>query len=451
MTDFAIVLGLTFFVVCLAFVAFHSLRAGRLTLLDWSVLGMGGVYGVGWSVVIGVTQSGSNPTWEKWLLPYAHLYPIHTALAFVLLVAMYIGWLIFGALFLGGRREKSLLGSNERSHEKRLLMAMWCLLITAFVMQWLYTLAYGGFLGLLDYSRSIRSAIFPIQNRLSFLQPFGGLALFASFGFFGLWLSRYRRPAVWLGLCLSLPFSLYILYSWMGRIGFLTYPATFVLGALLLRRPRPLAILMRGGLILFAILVGVYYLSLFLNLKPADSMMVFLAKELSFPFGSFFGQLDYDQNLFRWFKDFIVAPVYLLPSSLWSNWVENVSQINTALLMGAPKGQQGVTGGIPVDMLTLGLMQMSVFGIFVVGAAFGALLRMLQRLLDKVADPGLRAVFEAYIAIKIAVLGVFYAQPALFISGNFDLLVTVLVIAFFVKAPRIRWQGTGQQMMSLRR
>jgi len=164
-------------------------------------------------------------------LPYTHLYPIHTALTFVLMAAMYFGWLIFGSLFLRGGRKISLLGSKTRNQEKRLLIAMWCLLITAFVMQWLYTLAYGGFLGLLEYSSSIRSAIFPIQNSLSFLKPFGGLALFASFGFFGLWLSRYRRPAVWLGLCLSSLFSLYILYSWMGRIGFLTYLATFVLGA----------------------------------------------------------------------------------------------------------------------------------------------------------------------------------------------------------------------------
>jgi len=447
MTDFAIILGLTFFVVCLAFVLFHSVRVGRLTLLGWSILGMGGVYGVGWSIVVEVTRSGGNPTWENWILPYTHLYPIHTALTFVLMAAMYFGWLIFGSLFLRGGRKTSLLGSKAINQEKRLLIAMWCLLITAFVMQWLYTLAYGGFLGLLEYSRSIRSAIFPIQNSLSFLQPFGGLALFASFGFFGLWLSRYRRPAVWLGLCLSSLFSLYILYSWMGRIGFLTYLATFVLGAILSRKPRPLSLLFWGLGIMIAILVGVYCISIWLNLKPADNLFLFLARELSFPFGSFFGQLDFGENLFRCFKDFIVAPVYLLPSSLWTQWVENVSQVNTALIMGAPKGEQGVTGAIPVDLLTLGLMQMSVFGIPIVGAAFGALLRLIQYLLDNVANPGLRAVFEAHIAIKIAVLGVFYAQPALFVSGNFALLVSVMVIIFFLKAPRILWKDTEQRVV----
>ena len=437
MIGFTIALGLTFFVVCLAFVLFHSLRVGRLTLVDWSILGMGGVYGVGWSIVVGITWSGGNPTWENWILPYTHFYPIHTALTFVLLAATYLGWLIFGSLFPRGRQRTTSVGSGVRNQEKSLLIAMWCLLIISFGMQWLYTLAYGGFLGILEYSRSIRSAIFPIQNRLSFLQPFGGLALFASFGFFGLWLSRYRRPAVWSGLCLSLLFSLYILYSWMGRIGFLTYLATFVLGAILYRRPRPFSLLFLGLGVLIAILVGVYCISIWLNLKPADNLLVFLVQELSFPFGSFFAQLDFGENLFRCFKDFIVSPVYLLPSSLWTQWVEGVSQVNTALIMGAPKGKQGVTGGIPVDLLTLGLMQMSVYGIPIVGAVFGALLRLIQYLLDNINNPGLRAVFEAYIAIKIAVLGVFYAQPELFVSGNFALAVSLIIIGFFSKVARI--------------
>jgi len=451
MTDLAIILGLTFFAVCMVFVLFHSMRAGRLALVDWSILGMGGVYGIGWSIVAVVTRSGGNPFWENWILPYTHLYPIHTALAFVLMASMYFGWILFGSLFLRGGRKTSLFGPNARNQEKRLLIAMWCLLIMAFVMQWLYTLAYGGFLGLLEYSRSIRSAIFPIQNSLSFLQPFGGLALFASFGFFGLWLSRYRRPAVWLGLCLSLLFSLYILYSWMGRIGFLTYVATFVLGSILSRKPRPISLLFWGLGIMIAILVGVYCISIWLNLKSDDNLLVFLARELSFPFGSFFGQLDFGENLFRCFKDFIVAPVYLLPSSLWTQWVENVGQVNTALIMGAPKGVRGVTGAIPVDLLTLGLMQMFVFGILIVGAGFGALLRLIQCLLDSVANPGLRAVFEAHIAIKIAVLGVFYAQPPLFVSGNFSLLASVMVIVFFLKAPRIQGKCNVQRIVLSKR
>ena len=222
-------------------------------------------------------------------------------------------------------------------------------------------------------------------------------------------------------------------------MAFLVYLATFALGMLLCRRPNPLRLLAGGGLLMLAIAVGAYYVSLWLNLKAADSLPEFLARELAFPFGSFFAHLGTGGNLFRGFTDFLFTPFFLLPSSWWSTWIEDVSQVNTALIMGAPKGEQGVTGGIPVDLLTLGLMQAHVFGIPIVGAMFGVLLRVVQRLIDRIPDPGLGAVFGAYAALKLAVLGIFYAQPALVVSGNFDFLVSALVIAFVLRLPRIRW------------
>jgi hypothetical protein len=448
MTDLAIILGLVFSVICLAFVLLHSVHVGRLTLLDWAVLGMGGVYGLGWSLVAGVTRAGGNPVWEKWLSPNAHYYPLHTLCALVLLGSMSLGWLVFGALW--PRRHRMRSSFSIRSNPSQLITVMWILLVIAIAMQWLYTSAYGGFLALLEYSAAIRSATNTVENRLSFLQPFGGLALFASYGFFGLWLSRCKRLAVRLGLCFSVPFSLYILYSWRGRIALLVYLVTFVLGLLLSRRPRPLALLFGASIALIAIVIGAYYLSIWLNLKPADDLVVYLTRELSFPFVSFFAQLDSGKNLPRLFSDFLMAPVYLLPSSLWSRWVEDVSQVNTALIMGAPKGQQGVTGEIPVDLLTLGLMQVSVLGILVVGGLFGALLRMIQSLLDRISCLGVRAVFEAHVALNVAVLGLFYAQPALVVERNFTLLVTALAITLYLKTPRLRWQGSERLMVSPR-
>ena len=444
MTDLAVILGLTFFLLCLVFVVLHSLRLRRLTLIDWAALAMGGGYGAGWALVVFVTQKGYNPFWKRWLLPFEHLYPLHTISAIILAVSIWFGWLLFGSLRF---RQRETLPLPSKNYDMKLITAMWTLLAIAFIMQWLYTQAYGGFIGLLEYSAAMRSAIFPVENHLSFLQPFGGLALFASFGFFGLWVSRCRSLAIWVGLFLSVGFSLYLLYSRLGRIGFLVYLATFVLGAFLSRRPRPFVLLMGGGAVMLTIVIGAYYLSLWLNLKPADSLPAFMAKELAFPFGSFFAQLDLGEHLFRAFKDFIVAPVYLLPSSLWSQWVENVSQINTAVIMGAPKGQQGVTGGIPVDLLTLGLMQASVFGVAVVGVMFGALLRLSQCLLDRLANPCVRAMFEAYVALKIAALGIFYAQPELFIKGNSGLLVSVVVMAIILKAPRLRWRMSHRQVI----
>lgn len=436
MIDFVTVVGILLFIVCLTFVIIHSLRMKRITLLDWSVLGIGGIYGIGWVIVARVTVAGGNPTWGKWILPYEYFFPVHTASAIILLGGMWFGWIILGSIkIIRYRMGSAFILENDTP---RLVNVMWLLLIVAFIMQWLYSRAYGGFLGLLDYSRLIRSAIFPIENPLSFLRSFGGLALFASYGFFALWIGKCRRLSVLVGLFLSVLFSLYILYSWLGRIGFLTYLMTFVLGAFLYRKPRPLSLLFFGSLVLTFILVGAYFVSIWFNLKAAENLSFFLARELSFPFASFFAQLNFKEHLFRLFKDFFYIPAYLLPSSLWSNWIEDVSQINTALIMGAPKGERGVTGGIPVDLITLGLMQASVFGILVVGVIFGAFLRLIQHFIDKIDHLGMRAVFESHIAIKIAVLGLFYAQPAQVVSGNFALLVTVIVILLYLKKPKFR-------------
>ena len=70
----ATILGLVLFSISLFFVVYHSCRIGRLTLLDWCVIGIGGVYGIGFSLVIGVSQTGGNQLWENWLLPYSCYY-----------------------------------------------------------------------------------------------------------------------------------------------------------------------------------------------------------------------------------------------------------------------------------------------------------------------------------------------------------------------------------------
>lgn len=435
MTEIAVILGLIFLFACLSFAILHSMRSERVTLLDWSVLGMGGIYGGGWALVAFITETGGNPIWQRWLLPFKHLYPLHTLSAFILLGGVYLGWLLTGSIWF---KLKYKLNAPLKHSEGRLIKAGWILLSVALVMQWFYSRAYGGFIGLLEYSAYIRSAIFTVDNPLSFLQPFGGLTLFSSFLFFGLWLGGCRRWIVKIGFMFASGFSLYVLFSWLGRIDFLVYVATFVLCIMFVRGVKPVPLLMGGCLTMLFILIGAYEVSIWLNIKEADNLTSFLARELSFPFISFFAQLDSCEHLLRAFRDYLVAPVYLLPSSLWMTWVENVSQVNTEMIMGAPKGVAGVTGGIPVDLITMGLMQAAFAGIAGVGLIFGAGLRLLQCLVDRVRNPGVRALFESYVAIKIAVLAIFYAQPELVVSGNFALLISIIIIASVVKLPRIR-------------
>ena len=435
MTTLAITLGLIFAVFCGVLAVAHSLRAGRMTLLDWALLALGGMYGLGWALVVAVTQAGGNPFWEGWINPAEALYPLHTMSALLLTVGIGFGWYAPARLF----RHRPMRQFSGRDPAARpWVLAFWLILLLSVLTQWFYTRAYGGFLELLDYSRLIRAGIFEVDNPLSFLKPFGGLAMISAYGFFGLWLSRRHGLATFLGLALSFLFSLYILYSSLGRMGFLVFLATFPLGAALAYRRNPLKLLLAGSAVFSAIIVLAYGVSVWLDTRAADTLLEFMARELAFPFASFFAQWSAGEHLFRGFRDFIAAPLFLLPSSWWINWVETVGQINTTVIMGAPKGESGVTGAIPVDLLTLGLMQVHIAGIPVVGFMFGVLLRVLQFLVDRIPMSGVRGVFEAYISLKIAALGVFYAQPNLIVSGNFALMMGVAIIVSMVVIARIR-------------
>ena len=443
MIEIAVVLGVLFSVACISYAVAHSISLGRVTMLDWALLGAAGVYGCGWIIVMLHTESGGNPTWQNWLLPFTAYYPIYSLCCFVMALSLVFGWSAFGTKVKIGRNQDLMCCRLEK--EGQLVAVSWCLLIAAVIGQWLYARAYGGMMGVFQYSILIRSAAFEQvpSNPLSFLHPIGGLSLFASFGFYGQVLSGTSKPRHVLGLVLSVLFSLSILFSWMGRIAIVMYPMTLVLGTVLFGRWRPTTVIL-AVLTSMVIMVGsTYLLSKALQLKFSDGVFPFLARELSFPPVSFFAQMESGEHVFRGFKDLIASPVFLLPSSIWTDFTESVSHVNTEVILGARKGEHGVTGGIPVDLITLGFMQAWVPGIVVVGFLFGGGLRIIQGFLDRLALPGFRSVLEAYIALKVAVLGLYYSQPDLLVSSNFTLIVAFTITYLVVGRGSDRQIRTG--------
>lgn len=437
MVELAVFIGLSFAFFCGILALVHCSWCGRITLLDWSLLAVGGMYGLGWVLVVLVTNAGGNPFWQPWITPFQEIYPIHTLAACLLVIGILIGWFPFSKGLPISRR----VVSSQNIQLTSWSVAFWMLLFISLVCQWLYAQAYGGLLEMLKYTDLIRSSLFDFMpnNPWSFLQPFGGLAMISAYGFFGLNIGCRCTAKNLLGLLFSFLFSLYILYSWSGRIEFLVFISVFILGELLSRKFKPLVMLVFVGSVFAGILILAYGVSLWLNIKAADTILEFLARELAYPFGSFFAQWDQDKLLYRGFIDFILTPLFLLPSSWWATWYESADQVNTTIIMGAPKGEAGVTGGIPVDLLTLGLMQAHLLGVIAIGTMFGLFLRFLQVLIDCIPLIGVRSAFEAYVALHIATLAVFYAQPNLVISGNFALIVGGLMIFFVLHLPKIRF------------
>ncbi len=441
MIELAILVALAFALGIATVALLRVRRLGRVTLLDWSLLAIAGVYGSGWSLVIAVTAAGENSIWAPWILADRQYLVVHTAGASVLAAFIWFGWVAAGSLpFRNPLGAKVAAAHSPEALHLRLGLCAWVMLLAAVSLQLVYSRAYGGLAGILEYANSIRSGIFEVHNPWSFLNPFTGLALFAAFVFYGMVLSPARRRP-WLGFVLSASFSVYLLYSWLGRIGFLAFFATFVLGHMLHGGRKPMRVIFGGATILGAMLVAAYYLSAVLNLKFVEGLPAYLAGEIAFPFASFLGHLREGPGQYRWFIDFVAVPLYFLPSSLWMGWFEDVARVNTTLIMGAPKGEAGVTGAIPVDLLTLGLLQASMVGVAAVGAAFGMLLRVCQHAIDWIPHSGVRAVVGAHLAIKLAVLGVFYAQPDLVVRENIHLMVGAAMMIAFLARPRTRAAG----------
>ena len=426
MLTFSIILGLSFFTLTAMIAVAHGTRVGRVTFLDWTVLAMGGVYGLGWVLILITLQSQWGPLAE-WIHQSRHILPLHTIAATLLLAGVLSGW------YLAPFRLISNLSSARNEPVAHLLqrwrLFAWSLLMLAAVFQWIYTTALGGPIQALEYSRLIRAG-FVVENPWSFLKPLGGFAMISAFAFFGLIVSGERRIVTYLGGLLAFSLSLFVLYSWAGRMGFVVFVTTFALSMLLVKRQNPLRAIIWGGSMVALGLTLAYGISIWLEIKPAENLVVFLSRELMFPFASFFAHWSEGVSQFRWLLDFLVSPIFLLPSSIWGPWFVTAGEVNTILIMGLPKGVDGQTAAIPTDLVTLGFLQLHVVGIVLVGGVFGAILRGLQHLIDRIALAGVRSVFEAYVALKIAVLGVFYAQPDLLISGNFALIAAA--VWFFV-------------------
>lgn len=427
MSDLAVLAGVLVAVLCGGLAVVHSATARRFTFLGWALAAIGGVYGLGWALVVRATVAGDNPRWQDYLFSHEAYFLLHSACVLVLVSGLGAGWALAAPRLRPVPRPRTDVCVPGLPRAE--FAAAWLILVTAIVTQWLYTWGYGGFLYALTSAAAFRSGLLPTANPWGFLYPFGPLALLAAFMFYGLLLAHPRRIALWIPLLLSIAASAYVFLLRLGRIDALAFVATFVFGYVFYRTRRPLVVIgvaVAGGM---AILAGAFWLTRASGINLGEGLGGFLAREMAFPFVTFFEHVASTDGP-RWFYDIVVIPVFFLPESLWTGVVENVSDVTTALIKGAPKGVSGVSGGMPIDLVTLGLLQASAFGILVIGILFGMLLRAVDRLALRISHPGVRCVVGVHLGFKLAVLGVFYAQPSLMVKGNMYLIAGALIYAW---------------------
>lgn len=396
---------------------------GRETvpLISWSLLAIALIYGLGSIIVFTSTYEYNR---ADIVLSNSSYWPIYGPLILIMIFGIVFGWKLplFDKKYIKFV-SKFTFNINDRS----LLIVAFLLLLSGVLLRWFYVQAFGGFIGYLEYNKAIRSAIFEINNPYSFLQPFGYLIILASYFFWALFLKAYKRFIVGFGLFFSFLFSLYVYYSYAGRVGFALYLVSFILAYFYIKgvSSRFILILSIAGFPLVTFFL--YFISIYFNLKGAESPTSYFIKETSFVYVSFFAELT-TGDLYRFFIDFIFAPIHLLPSSWTIGFYETASQANTILINGAKKGDQGVTGGIPVDLLTLGLMQFNILGIFPVGILFGMVIKRLDYFLNLITNSYIRNILLSFMALRIAFIGLIYAHPEHFISDLFPFIILLMLL-----------------------
>ncbi len=435
----AILGGLLFASFLYLIVFFRLNKNKKLEFIDWFLLSIATFNGLIFSFVIWATYEGRNPSYifTYYILQLdTNLIITYIALNFCLAFCVYSGWKFISIIF----KKQNLKVAGEIIYLRKIISISWFLFFLSVIAYWLYTRAYGGFVLYLEYARAIRSGVFLIENPFSFLQRLGGLSFFSSYVFFAVLMDKnknikvIKRKNIVVGLVLSVFFSLYVLYSWMGRVGLVVYISTFLLGYILYSYKSISRLVRKIFSFLLLSLLLLISVDAILGRSSRDIGIIELfAQECAFPLVTFYSVINLSE--YRWFIDLIVAPLYLLPMKIWSGVfnVETASSFNTFMIMGARKGQMGVYGEIPVDMLSFSYMQFNILGILVVGFLWGVTLYIIQRLINKIPVNSIKSVISANLILNVPILSVMYGDPQHIIVRCFNMIAAFLLLSLTLK------------------
>ncbi len=415
-----------------------------IDLIDWFNIFAGTFLGGAVSFVVWGTYSGLNEGfWFQIISQKSHLLWIYVLVATIFVVSLFVGAKIADSKRWSTKSKRNHFSTPKAYH--RVHQLAWFFLVLGFFSYWLYARAYGGFLGLLEASTLIRSGIFESlpYNPFSFLIRFGGFLFFSSFLFYGLLklgFKKERQKIIRIGFFLSFILSIYVLYSWLGRIGFIVYLLTFPLAHLLIKYKNRTAVILKSFKFLPLFIVLVILITKLMDRGHfGEEVLSLFVAELSFPLASFLVALDFD--VIRWFKDILQIPFYILPQSIWNILLgfDTASHVNTELIMGAKKGEAGVTGAIPVDILTLSIVQIGVPGVVLLGLAIPPVLKSISNYIIYEIPHKINFVIYAYLILNVALLSVLYGDPSNIIVRNFHIIIGVISLHFFLRY-RIKWK-----------
>ena len=424
-------------------------RAQRLGLADWFVIALTGYGGLVTLlfVVASFSVERTNAISLIGSSQIAWAYPIFCGMA---IVGVWIAvWMFDNPL-------TPLTNPKQRVNRElivRIVLLGWVTLALGAACYWLYARSYGGFASLLRYSAGIRAGLVDVDdNAYTFLKRFGGFCFLASLLFGGALFSKGKSLVLWLQACVgfvvSLIASLFILYSWEGRLGLVTFALVAPFGYLVHRFGVGLKLVRIAAILslipLFALPASS---ALWGKSSESDNISSFFVRELSFPLNSF--SQAYENHSLRYMKDVLVAPLYLMPTRVWKGMfgLDTASDVNTENVMGKRKGYRGSTTAVPIDFITFCYMQASFLGMLVVGFLFGSVLCKLDGFLKKRFEGAIYAMLYSYSVLFISGMSALYADPKHILNRNFHFVVGLFLLWWLCR--KIQLVRDGESIESI--
>lgn len=428
--------GVLLFFFCATLVFVHIRQRRAFQAIDFTIISMGVVYGGLFPLVVHTAATINYPG-SNYIIASHSIILAHSSAAFMAAIGVYFGWRLIPA-----RSSERLQLFFRSINARTLTISFFAMTILALVTQYLYTKDYGGFFGYFAYNRLIRSGSFDLFERssFSFLFPFGGMAVLACYGFWGLILSGKGNVLVWTGFLASLSLSSYYLLASAGRVSMFVSFSILLVSYMLVRKTKYATWFLVSLLAAPVSLSLIFIISNALGINAAENFVEFAAKEASFLFTGFFAQLS-DGFLYYSFREVLMSPAYLLPSSMTNEWLFTAADLNTEIILGVRKGTAGNTSSMPTDILTFGIMQFGFIGVFLYSTLFGAFVRFACCIASSFRYNGVSSAFLAYVILRIAIFGTFYSYPQHLVFTNFPAVIVIGGIVFFRLVGRVFRRG----------
>lgn len=383
-----------------------------------------------------VDLSAVQETGWRWIFrtPFAN-----DAFVFASLIAL-IGYPL---ILFGARAADALLATiarfkrlpkgivNDRSATGDLLIAGIILLGVGALALGTYTWSIGGVRSFFLEALLFRGTDPPVVSPLAFLKNVSFALLGASYCFFAIKTgARSSVRPVMLSLLFWLAFGLSLihLYHAAGRLPLVAFVATFPLSAMVQKaRWGWRTIILLGVAGLGIILFGK---QLFFPRQAAQALasrweavgndasraITDVAIEFSFPYVTLANTtlIVPQESPYRLFEDLPLAAQYLVPQRVFGvTHAPMVSMVNTELLT------DGVSGTVPVDIVSFGYFSAGVVGVVVVTLLLGLALGLSEMLFQGSTGTVFRVALSLFLGFRVM-----YGDPSLATQTGFYLIMT---------------------------